>query len=302
MMFAELDNNVLDIILASIGDHARELDDVARDAAALAMVGSRDTSAMSKKLWGIVADLASVMQPCPRAQAVASHCLPRTVTAATVRTLSRACAIKYDTSMEYLTLKLDQSDELVGQHCPIPRSAAYYVLHMVHRHMAFATVEMLYPGRDLIACRRTSKGVRFSDLRRAPIAPTAADAREARKQELMRLDRLFVGRDRPWFVRTEEQAAKLFKRERMAADGFPAGCCEWDAKEAAKFMEISKQLLLGGRWGTKHGPEWWKIRQLAMWNCPNGLALPYDFTADQMRDFLQRVAAYREAEASREAA
>jgi len=309
-MLSILDTDVLDIVVACIGASSREIDDVARDAASLAMVGSPAATMLSAKLWARVADLASVMIPDPKAQALASHCMPRTsLAAADVRVLAKACGVKYsyDRSMESLLLALDRSDEHVGPRCPIPRAAAVYVLHMICRHMAADVAALVFPGRDYASCRTFRGGLRFSDLRRAPKVPKP-DFSDDRRAMMADLDRLFVGRPRPWYVRSQVQADTFFLRERLAAEGIE-DCCEWGPNSLNTVRAIKAELRLVGRFGSKNGPDWnFLLRMTLSLVVPTvftgciDATLPWMFSVHDVRELKRRVLAHLQLIGSRERA
>ena len=300
-MLHTLNADVLGVIISHIGDPTREIDDVARDAAALAVVGSSATTQMSKLLWKRVSFLASLLHPSPHAQAIESHCIGgNVITKAHVRGLARACGIKYYYywGLEHLTHELEHSDKVVGQHCPIPRSAALYVLHMICRLMTHDVAKILFAKHDISACRQSRRGVVYADLRRAPLR--ACDSSfDARKLELEKLDRFFVGRDRPWFVRTEAQAMELFRRERMVADRIPSICYTWSMEAAYEHRDVCAALRLGGGWGTKHGPSWGTMRHHGLrlivphifQGCTDA-SLPHRFTLEHINALKARIASH----------
>lgn len=300
-MLHSLNDDVLGVIVSHIGDPSREIDDVARDAAALALVGSSATTLMSRLLWKRVSYLASLLHPSPHAQAVKSHCIGgNVIMKAHVYSLARACRIKfyYYWGSQDLTYKLEHNDEVVGSRCPIPRSAALYVLHMICRLMTHDVAKILFAKHDISACRQSRRGYVYADLRRAPLR-SGDTPFDARKVELDKLDRFFVGRDRPWFVRSEDQAMELFKRERLVADRVPSICYTWSMEAAYEHRDVCAALRLGGGWGTKRGPSWGSMRHHGLrlivphifQGCSDA-SLPYRFNVEHINALKARVASH----------
>ena len=282
----------------------REIDDVARDAAELALVGNAMTTALSRHTWRHIADETALLDPCPHAQAEESLCIASsTVTAADLAPLAAACGMRGP--MHELLLALGQSDVEVGIHCPIPRPAALYVLHMSCRCMTHPVATIAFRGRDLSRCRMTRRGVRYSDLRRAPEAATddgQAKVRAARANVLARLDEQFVGRKRPWWVRTSDAAARLTRREALIADGFPVSIVDWlNHSNAEDFKAICELLNVHMTdFCNRYGPKHWQLRQVLLFRQPYVFRrslfgeIPWQLTAQSVRETYVKVRAASE--------
>ena len=144
-------SDVLPRIVRHLGDPGREVDDIANDAASLALVGVPWTSEMSRELWKCAARVASLLDPSPQKQAALSQCVSsKCVLKADIALLAMACGIKEANylGMREMELAIEMSDEVVGKHCPIPRSAAMYILHMSCRCMTQQTANILFKGKD----------------------------------------------------------------------------------------------------------------------------------------------------------
>lgn len=264
-MLASLPDDILERISLFMAGPEREVDDIARDAVSASLT-CRGVSALGHALWKRVESVAGSMDPSKECETRESRCVQsQVVLKHHVAVLAKACDIPYASSLPryMLDAKLQESDDPVGQHCPIARSAALYVLHMKLRRMASNDAHFLFKDRDLSRCRSNGKGYLFCDLRRAPRSTQATPvARQRRLQQLKALDELFVGRKRPWHVRTQYQADALFRKEKLLGEGFPRAVSTWHSEaDAYKYRDLCAGLGVNmAHFAHSYGPYWHHLR------------------------------------------
>lgn len=302
-MFDTLVDDLLDIVVSHLANPKREIDDIAKDAAVLTMVGSVETTKMAKKLWMKVVDLASLMHPCPHQQCLESKCTSNSLTKADAVKFAKACGIyKSWYSIDDIKRRVERNDAQVGVHCPIPQSAAFYVLHMICRCMPSETASVVFKGKDLNECRKYRSAYRFSDLRRAKDAvPVVEPVVQERKNEILKIEELFgETMKRPWWVRTVKQALMHIRTQKLIQEGFTVDsaqrCCEWDPEVMQRYKEITALLKfkLGGNSLMKHGPDWHSLSSFARYRIPaifhrcSDSYLNYNFTTDDILNIWER--------------
>jgi hypothetical protein len=249
-----------------------EIDDSARSAAGLAMTSRRLSAVMSGVVWRSVAAAARRMHPDASAQAVTSHCATKTAEKRHLLPLATACGVPRPRSLKLWELEdaLDKSDELVGAACPIPRAAAAYLLRMSYRWMTADVAAALHPDRDLDACQRDRSGrLRFRSLRSAPMKQAVQKEVPGHYLEAT-LDARFVGRPRPWWVRTHAAADLFFRREAVLALGFPVAAATRSAplehlglfKSVCDFVgvNVAEYVSLSDGADARRG-EWYRLRE-----------------------------------------
>lgn len=240
-MLGELNNDVLEVVARRLADPDRQVDDVARDAAALALVGDPCAGFLSAALWKRVAGMAAVLDPSAVAQALASGCTRRLYLRRHLVALARSSGVDDSPPMAEIEDEIRYSDDPVhAVHCPIPRAAALYVLSMSFRWMDASKAAIAFPGRDLGHCELAHSSYRLSDLRRAPKLD-APDAREGRAASLRELDARYGGA-RPWWVRCDDDAALHDRRAVVKARGLPSVCAHWPPEDVETFPKLCKAL------------------------------------------------------------
>lgn len=263
-MIALLPDDILEHISRFMVGPEREVDDLARDAVSVSLT-CRGLSALGRALWKRTEEFAGCMDPCPECESFRARCVrSQVVMKSDIADVARSCAMPYASSLPRYIMedRLKESDEPVGPHCPIARSAALYVLHMKLRRMKADDAIFLYKDRDLTRCRRNNKGYLYSDLRRAP-KKGFSGVYLKRQKTIAELDALFGDRKRPWHVRTQYHADALFRREKLLAEGYPRVVSQWYREEdARKYRELCAGLGVNmSYFAYSFGPNWYQLRE-----------------------------------------
>ncbi len=239
-------------------------------------MGNAATTVISRELWKLAAQTASLLEPCVEDEVRNSDCTPQTYFKANLRQLAVACGVPVVRKMAAMEDALGNSDDLVGPSCPIPRDAALYLLHLAWRRVSLAFARDTFCDRNFDVMRTCirPKVVRYRDMRSdddhaAPMMLHEVSPRLQRRVILLKqLDAEFevAGKARPWRVRTQEQAAQYHRRERLLAAGYPSIVASWASEaEALAYKELCEEL---GCSMTKY----------AIKDGVNYDALTYDFT------------------------
>jgi hypothetical protein len=170
----DLPVDVLCLIGKCVASPFRQIDDVARDCAAIAMT-AKALSPVSTSAWR---DCASIAECWPNLDTVAMkrNCQAKRVNKTQLFSVARnGYRIAKSASVTLMMHELERM-RIVGESCPISTDAAVYLLHLAWLPITTMNAQRFFPDRELSGCERTSaQTLRYRSVLRAPPKTTPCE-------------------------------------------------------------------------------------------------------------------------------